>query len=533
MLSKSCYSATVGGQTIKAFNRDVVRRSFHNPQAMSVMSSEYRAALLGSVTDAERTVKSEGASRRSGPARLPFHLVERAVVLVELFIVVAASVLSGVGYHWIFLDAVGSIVTFLGVGLLVFVNFSAISAARRNYRPSELLNFRRQVRDVTLTWTFVCLMLLAVAFSLKITEGFSRGASITFFVIGWSAIVAWRGYASHFLARAMADGAFAERKILLLAEEDQLAKSTTLFELRRCGYKPVKIFKIKQSEIEASGIPSSLRATLDEIIKASRLEQIEDLYLLISWDHRRCIEDILTVLRVLPVPIHLMPDENVARFLTNRLVNVGAAWTAELRRAPLTPAEQVLKRAVDVIASGLGLVLLTPLLLVTALLIKLDSRGPVLFRQTRNGFNGRSFQIFKFRTMRVLEDGPDIQQATRNDPRVTHLGRWLRRASIDELPQLLNVLRGNMSLVGPRPHAAAHNNEYEKLIANYAFRYHVKPGITGWAQVNGYRGETQTVELMSRRVELDLWYINNWSIWLDVRILLKTLIFGLRQSGAY
>ena len=178
------------------------------------------------------------------------------------------------------------------------------------------------------------------------------------------------------------------------------------------------------------------------------------------------------------------------------------------------------------------LLLLSPLMLLTALLIKLDSHGPVLFFQTRNGFNGRAFRIVKFRSMNVLEDGSAIRQVTRSDPRVTRLGRWLRRTNIDELPQLFNVLNGDMSLVGPRPHAVAHNNEYDKLIANYALRNHVKPGITGWAQVNGYRGETLTADLMSKRVELDRWYISTWSIWLDIAILFRTLIVGL-QPAAY
>ena len=174
------------------------------------------------------------------------------------------------------------------------------------------------------------------------------------------------------------------------------------------------------------------------------------------------------------------------------------------------------------------LLLLSPLMLLTALLIKLDSHGPVLFFQTRNGFNGRAFRIVKFRSMHVLEDGNAIRQATRTDPRVTRLGR---RTNIDELPQLFNVLNGDMSLVGPRPHAVAHNNEYDKLIANYALRNHVKPGITGWAQVNGYRGETPTTDLMEQRVAYDLRYINNWSMWLDVRILFRTLIVGLQPTA--
>ena len=177
------------------------------------------------------------------------------------------------------------------------------------------------------------------------------------------------------------------------------------------------------------------------------------------------------------------------------------------------------------------LLLLSPLMLLTALLIKLDSHGPVLFFQTRNGFNGRAFRIVKFRSMHVLEDGNAIRQATRTDPRVTRLGRWLRRTNTDELPQLFNVLNGDMSLVGPRPHAVAHNNEYDKLIANYALRNHVKPGITGWAQVNGYRGETPTTDLMEQCVAYDLSYISNWSMWLDIRILFRTLILGLQPTA--
>jgi undecaprenyl-phosphate galactose phosphotransferase/putative colanic acid biosynthesis UDP-glucose lipid carrier transferase len=199
----------------------------------------------------------------------------------------------------------------------------------------------------------------------------------------------------------------------------------------------------------------------------------------------------------------------------------------------LTRHELRAKRLVDLTLAAAGVVFFLPLFLITALLIKLDSRGPVLFRQQRNGFNGQPFKIFKFRTMHVLEDGAVIPQAQRNDPRVTRLGHWLRRSSIDELPQLFNVIRGDMSLVGPRPHAASHNSEYAKLIANYAFRHHVKPGLTGWAQVNGYRGETRTVEQMERRIEYDLWYINNWSLLLDLRIILRTMVVALDQKSAY
>ena len=253
--------------------------------------------------------------------------------------------------------------------------------------------------------------------------------------------------------------------------------------------------------------------------------------LLIGWEHKWIIESISKLLSVFPIPVYLLPDDNVARFIGNRSIAVGATWAAEIQRAPLTKAEQFLKRCFDIFGASAVLLLLSPLMLMTAVLIKLDSRGPVLFFQTRNGFNGRAFRIVKFRSMYVLEDGNEIRQATRGDLRVTRLGWWLRRSNIDELPQLFNVLQGDMSLVGPRPHAVAHNNEFEKLVANYAFRHHVKPGITGWAQVNGYRGETPTPESIAKRVELDIWYINNWSFWTDIRILFRTLILGIQPTA--
>src|ERR1700683_3552728 len=206
-----------------------------------------------------------------------------------------------------------------------------------------------------------------------------------------------------------------------------------------------------------------------------------------------------------------------------RLQGIGPRPTTVLERAPLSRLERALKRTVDLFGAAVGLILLSPLLLVIALLIKLESSGPILFTQWRSGFNGRIFRIFKFRSMTVLEDGPVIRQATREDPRSTRFGRLLRCTSIDEMPQLFNVLRGEMSLVGPRPHALAHDTEYARMIAGYTLRYRVKPGITGWAQVNGYRGETGTLDLMAERVERDLWYIKNWSIWLDLKIILGTL----------
>ena len=175
--------------------------------------------------------------------------------------------------------------------------------------------------------------------------------------------------------------------------------------------------------------------------------------------------------------------------------------------------------------------MLAPLMLTAAILIKLDTPGNVIFRQSRRGFNGKPFEIWKFRSMCVSENGQTITQATKQDARVTRVGRVLRKTSVDELPQLWNVLRGEMSLVGPRPHALAHDNYYDQVIGNYVYRHHMKPGLTGWAQVNGFRGETPTIDLMEKRVEYDVWYVSNWSIWLDLKIMVRTAATLMYQDA--
>jgi putative colanic acid biosynthesis UDP-glucose lipid carrier transferase len=234
-----------------------------------------------------------------------------------------------------------------------------------------------------------------------------------------------------------------------------------------------------------------------------------------------------------PLPLFFPRDDTVDEVLSHPQVTLGDAFAFELPREPLCARERVLKRATDIVISSFGLLVLSPLMLFVSVIIRLDSPGPILFRQIRKGLNGQSFRILKFRTMLVMEDGVVVTQAIRNDTRVTRVGRSLRRASIDELPQLLNVLRGDMSFVGPRPHALAHDNEYKNLITNYECRLHVKPGITGWAQVNGFRGETAELTLMQRRVELDLWYIANWSLVLDFWILIRTGFELLRARNAF
>ncbi len=200
---------------------------------------------------------------------------------------------------------------------------------------------------------------------------------------------------------------------------------------------------------------------------------------------------------------------------------------------PFQGASDLLKRAEDIVLSSIILLMLTLPMLCIAAAVKLTSPGPVIFKQKRYGLDGKQILVYKFRSMKVQDNGPVVKQATKNDPRITKLGAFLRRTSLDELPQFINVLQGRMSIVGPRPHAVAHNEEYRKLIKGYMLRHKVRPGITGWAQVNGLRGETETINKMVKRVEYDLDYIHRWSVWLDLKIIFMTVFNGFINKNAY
>jgi putative colanic acid biosynthesis UDP-glucose lipid carrier transferase len=231
--------------------------------------------------------------------------------------------------------------------------------------------------------------------------------------------------------------------------------------------------------------------------------------------------------------IYFLPDVFGFALVQPRCLEIQGIPALALCDTPFRGMPALRKRAVDLLLGTLLLVVSGPLLIATAIAVKLSSPGPALFKQRRYGLNGEEISVYKFRSMRVCEDHAAIKQATRNDDRVTRVGRFLRRTSLDELPQIFNVLEGKMSIVGPRPHAVAHNEQYRRLISGYMIRHKVRPGITGWAQVNGLRGETDDLEKMRRRIEYDIYYLNNWSLWLDLKILLRTLWIVIRDEHAY
>jgi Undecaprenyl-phosphate glucose phosphotransferase len=296
-------------------------------------------------------------------------------------------------------------------------------------------------------------------------------------------------------------------------------------DLERHGFKIEQVLQLgngtSPTELTAAAIEFARGSDVQEIFVAADLQR---------WTE---IHDLMQRLCELPLPITLLPNTAIATLFQRASHRLGNSIAVEFQRPPLSIYQRLSKRILDLVVSIGSLVLLTPMIAIVALAIKADSRGPALFRQTRYGFNNKKFRIFKFRTMSVLEDGDKVIQATQDDARVTPLGIWLRRTSIDELPQLFNVLMGVMSVVGPRPHATVHDDYFTQLISRYTFRHHMKPGITGWAQIHGYRGETPTLQAMKKRIDLDIWYVDNWSLWLDVKIVLWTAAELVRGRNAY
>lgn len=249
---------------------------------------------------------------------------------------------------------------------------------------------------------------------------------------------------------------------------------------------------------------------------------VKDVFVTLPLITQPRILNMLETLQNTTASVHYVPDVFGISIIQGRLEDMAGLPVVSLMLTPFTGVNSLLKRISDIVLSLLILALITPLMIGVAIGVKLSSPGPVIFRQRRTGLDGEIIEVYKFRSMTTMDDGPVVRQATRDDDRVTPFGRFIRRKSLDELPQFINVLQGRMSIVGPRPHAVAHNDEYRNLVKAYMARHKVKPGITGWAQVNGYRGETDTIEKMERRIEYDLEYLRNWSLQLDLLIILRT-----------
>ncbi len=273
--------------------------------------------------------------------------------------------------------------------------------------------------------------------------------------------------------------------------------------------------------------------TLKDAAPFIRDRAIHEVYITLPLGSQPRIVELLEQVQGTTASVFFVPDVFGISIIQGRLQDMNGIPVVGICETPFTGTNELVKRISDIVLASLILVLISPLLLAIAIGVKLSSPGPAIFRQRRNGLDGEEIIVYKFRSMRVMDDGSVVRQATKGDPRITPFGAFLRKTSLDELPQFINVLQGRMSIVGPRPHAVAHNELYRQLIKAYMVRHKVKPGITGWAQVHGHRGETDTVEKMQARVEYDLEYLRNWSLGLDLQIIARTIVVVLRGSNAY
>lgn len=417
--------------------------------------------------------------------------------------------------YWLLTDIASDAKLCLVVSSMLAAFFSLLMHSWAMYDPRHLLAVERQAKWVAVAWLASFGLVLGVAFLLKSSADLSRGAISMFALCGLVALIGHRLVWRRLFSLALAKGLIRRRRVFLLSFKPWSEAAGQFRLLRRAGVDLVarQVIATERDSQQA----------MARVLATARRTDPDEIIILAFHDDLDRMDGLVADLRALPLPIRLMPDPILSRLSLQTSSRLGTCALVDMARQPLTPAEQAFKRAFDVAVAALGLLAAAPLLLSAMAAVRLETPGPMLFQQSRRGFNGQTFRILKLRTMRVLEDGGAVMQAKRGDPRVTHVGAWLRRTSIDELPQLWNVLRGDMAIVGPRPHAVAHDDHYSRQIENYAFRHHVKPGITGWAQVNGHRGETPDVAAMAARIEHDLWYVNNWSVRVDLRIVFMTV----------
>ena len=397
-------------------------------------------------------------------------------------------------------------------------------------------NWRRGVlsayiRDTLTGWVIIVAILLFLGHVTKFSEHFSEDV-----ILSWVIITPLMLIISHLVVRGIISlkrNRGKPRFSVIIGANDISSKilenisAQPLLFIENLGYFDDRM------QHRINGVFGSRLGKTKDIISYIKNNKIDIVFISLPMSSQPRVLRILEELSDTTISIFFLPDTNIFDLLHARVDHIGNLPVVSFSQSPHTGINGVVKITSDYILATFFLVLLSPLMLCIALAIKLTSPGPIIFKQRRYGNNGEEIIVYKFRSMTVAEDGDNVVQATKNDQRLTKIGSFLRRTSLDELPQFINVLQGRMSIVGPRPHAVAHNETYRKLIRGYMMRHKAKPGITGWAQVNGWRGETETLEKMQARIEHDLHYLNNWSLWLDVWIIIRTVWVVLRRNNAH
>jgi Undecaprenyl-phosphate glucose phosphotransferase len=449
-----------------------------------------------------------------------------AAAFADALAILAAALATSLVYIAALGGPWSGLATGFDIGLIVAVLVVLAELHKGGYAPARYADVCGQFARAFPLWNITALAALALGVAARAVGDYPRGGLALFYVLGLASLALTRRAVAQGLAQLHARGLASRRRLAALGFEDEIEALRLPEGVAGDGAEFVCRFALRESE-------SFFLEDLALAVAAIRLYRPDDVFVALPWSRPELVEAALAALRKLPIEVHLGLSGPLAGLARAEIARVGEVSGLTLTRSPLGRLQQIEKRAFDIAVASLALLALSPLFAAVALLIRLESPGPALFRQKRYGLNQEPFRIFKFRSMRAMDDGRVVRQATRADARVTRLGYWLRRLSIDELPQLLNVLLGDMSIVGPRPHALAHDQLYVEKLARYARRHNVKPGITGWAQVNGHRGEIANDSAMLARLEHDLYYVDNWSLWLDVKILVLTVFSRRAHSNAY
>jgi putative colanic acid biosynthesis UDP-glucose lipid carrier transferase len=410
-----------------------------------------------------------------------------------------------------------------------------VAEANGMYRSWRTVSAEREMLCTLATWVLTCPLLFGAGALTGYAPDFPVRLLLAWGVAGAAVVTATRMVLRTILRTLWARGYRVRRFAVVGVNQLGFELARNIEASPEMGLKLAGFYDDRPSS-RLPPIPAGLGARggdLKDLLEATRQGRVDTIYLTFPMRAEGRIRGILEQLSDTTASVYIVPDFFVFELLHSRWTNINGLPAVSVFESPFYGIDGLVKRGLDLVVSGVILALAALPMMLIALAIKLSSPGPVFFRQRRYGLDGREIEVWKFRTMRVCEDGPVVKQATKDDARVTRVGAFLRRSSLDELPQLFNVLEGSMSLVGPRPHATTHNEAFRKLVRGYMLRHKVKPGMTGLAQVNGCRGETETVQKMRQRVQYDHRYIRDWSLAMDIQILLQTVPAILSRKNAY
>ena len=415
--------------------------------------------------------------------------------------------------------------------------FFIIAQSSDLYRSRRGASLQHESVRLWIAWLSVILVLLFIAYATRTSADYSRGVILTWFIVTPVVLTVWRG-GLHYMLGALREHGFNTRRVAIVGARELGADfARTILGSPWMGLLPIGFYddRTPAGARPLVNEPVKVIGDLNALINHARAGKIDSIYITLPMRAEERIKSLLAQLADTTVSVHLVPDFFIYNLMNASWSNLGDLPVVSIYESPFFGVDGWIKRLEDIMLASIILVIIAIPMALIAIGIKLSSPspGPIIFRQYRYGLRGNRIEVWKFRTMTACENGDDVTQATRHDYRITVFGAFLRRTSLDELPQFINVLQGRMSIVWPRPHAVIHNEQYRKLISGYMLRHKVKPGITGLAQVNGWRGETDTLDKMKRRVEFDLAYIRNWSLFLDLKIIFMTLLRGFGGKSAY